>query len=441
MLGYIPTSLFSGPAMTTSLAETLMSTTKGSPSAQPRTLRGRSSAETRSAVLDLIRSARTISRVELARRSALTEATISKITKELLGAGLVERAGYADSTGGKRAVLLRLAGGGVHALGVTLDVSRCVIVLCGADGAEVARSEVRGTGQDEPLVALRRLAGDIEVLLSSQRVDRSSVIGLGVAAPGARRGSALGWTTAAALQDEWDPIPVAEELSALTGLTVLRENDADCAALGEYWASSEATRDFVTVYMSYGIGAGIVVNGAIYRGASGNAGEIGHTVVDPAGLPCWCGSRGCLETVASPRAIVREALGLPRLRASLAADRPGLEPGFSELYRRFAERAADGDREATSLLDQAVSHFAVAVGNLVNTLDLDLVVLAGSGFAGVAEAYLCALQDRLRTTAFMRDVHPITIRLAATGPETAALGAASVVLHRHLTPHRSAVVA
>lgn len=415
-----------------------MSGFQDEPAALPRTLRGRSSADTRSAVLDLIRSARTISRVELARRSALTEATISKIVKDLLSAGLIVQAGYAESTGGKRAALLRLSDGGVHALGMTLDVSRCVIVLCGADGAELARSEVQGTGQDDPAVALNRLAHDIGRLLRKQGVDRSSVVGLGVAAPGARRGSALGWTTSAAVQDQWDPFPVADELARLTGLVVTRENDADCAALGEYWTSSEPTRDFVAVYMSYGIGAGIVVNGAIYRGASGNAGEIGHTVVDPAGIPCWCGSRGCLETVASPRAIVREALGLPHLRASLAVDDGS---AFTELYRRFADRVAAGDEAAVRLLDHAVEHFAVAIGNLVNTLDLDLVVLAGSGFARVAGAYQSALETRLKRTAFMRDVHPTTVRLAAVGPETAALGAASVVLHRHLTPHRSAVIA
>src|SRR4051812_32995163 len=93
--------------------------------------KGRSYAETRSAVLDLIRSSGAISRVDLSRRSALAEATISKIVKELLATGLVVQSGFAESTGGKRPALLRLSDVGVYALGVTMDFHRCVVVLCG----------------------------------------------------------------------------------------------------------------------------------------------------------------------------------------------------------------------------------------------------------------------------------------------------------------------
>ena len=398
----------------------------------PATLRGRSSAETRSAVLDLIRSSGAISRVDLARRSALTEATISKIVKELLATGLVVQSGYAQSTGGKRPALLRLNGGGAHAVGLTLDFHRCVIVLCGADGTELARREVQGTGDDELVVTVDRLAAEVDGLLEQERVDRASITGIGVATAG-RRGSPVGGIEPSSF-DGWESYPVEAELERRTGFPVVRENDANCAALGEYWASQEPARDFVAIYMSQGIGCGIVINGAIYRGASGNAGEIGHTTVDPDGLPCWCGSRGCLETVASPRSIVRAALAEHGLRARLGVD-DGTPP--DRVYGRFLGLAADGDEQARAILDRAAEHFAAAVVALVNTFDLDLVVLAGAGFAGAGETFLTAARTRVEQTAFMRELHPITVRLAAVGSETAALGAASVVLHRHLTPHRT----
>lgn len=402
----------------------------------PHTMRGRSSAETRSAVLDLIRTSGEISRVDLAKRSALTEATISRIVKELLAAGLVVHAGFAQSTGGKRPALLKMNGGGAYALGLTLDFHECVIVLCGADGSELARRQVDGLGYDDPPVVLDRLAAAIEGVLAEQGVDRSTIIGLGVASAG-RRGSPLGWVADTSFFDVWEPFDVERELARRTGIAVERENDADCAALGEFWASSEPARDFVTVYMSHGVGCGIVINGAIYRGASGNAGEIGHTVVGPDGRPCWCGSRGCLETVASPRAMVREVLADPALRTVLQVDQDTSEV---EVYRRFADRVAAEDPAALRILAVATDALAAAVGNLVNTLDLDLVVLAGSGYAGVGEAFLAAVRARVERTAFMRELHPISVRLGATGSESAALGAASVVLHRHLTPHRSAAI-
>ena len=186
------------------------------------TMKGRSYAETRSAVLDLIRSSGGISRVGLARRSALAEATISKIVKELITEGLVVESGFAESTGGKRPVLLRLNDVGVCALGVTMDFHRCVVVLCGLDGTELARREAPGTGRDDPPIALDRLATAVVDLLESEQVDRSSIIGLGVAT-GGRRGSPLGWVVDASFVDVWESYPVEEELAARTGLSVLHE--------------------------------------------------------------------------------------------------------------------------------------------------------------------------------------------------------------------------
>ena len=98
-------------------------------------------------------------------------------------------------------------------------------------------------------------------------------------------------------------VPHRRRAGRLTGIPVTRENDANCAALGEYWTTGSASRDFVTFYMAYGIGCGIVLSGSIFRGASGNAGEIGHILADPNGQDCWCGRRGCLDTIASPRSV------------------------------------------------------------------------------------------------------------------------------------------
>lgn len=399
------------------------------------TLRGRSSAETRSAVLDIIRASGKISRVDLARRSALTEATISKIVKGLLAAGLIVPAGYAESTGGKRPALLKLNNGGRYAIGLTIDFHSSTIVLCGPDGTELSRTTADGTGVDDPAVVLDRLAADIEALMAREHVERSAVIGLGVASAG-RRGFPQGWNVDASFFDVWEPYSVENELALRTGLATIRENDANCAALGEFWVSPEPHRDFVAVYVSHGIGAGIVINGAIYRGVSGNAGEIGHMVSVPDGELCWCGSRGCLETVASPRAMVNKVLADPQLRAAVGVDE---RTPIAEVFRRLTSGVARTDPGVLQALETAARHFASAIGDLVNTLDLDLIVLAGPGFAGVEDVFLKAAQERVDSTGFMRELHPITVRLASVGSETAALGAASVVLQRHLTPHRVAL--
>ena len=272
-------------------------------------------------------------------------------------------------------------------------------------------------------------------LLQRRGIDKEAVVGIGVAS-GGRRGSALGWRLDAAFADLWEPFPTEDELSRLTGLSVLRENDANCAAIGEYWTTgSSPTRDFATIYMAQGIGCGVVIGGSIYRGASGNAGEIGHTLADPHGELCWCGRRGCLQTVASPLAINERILHDSTLR-SVCKVTNRMESG--EIYKRYGQLVREGVEPVVDLFHTAADHLASAVTDLVNTLDLDLISLAGPGFAELGENYHRIIEARLTETAFMREVHPITVRLGSAGPDAAALGAASVVLHRELTPHRLA---
>src|SRR5919202_5317272 len=144
-----------------------------------RSLRGRSFAETRSGVVDLIRSSGAITRVELSRRAGLTEGTISKIVKDLLADGVIVEAGRAESTGGKRATFLRLGDSGRWAIGITLDRERIVAVLCALDGSRVGALEVPGVGDGEPDVVLGRVADAVESLTGENDVPLPSVIGIG----------------------------------------------------------------------------------------------------------------------------------------------------------------------------------------------------------------------------------------------------------------------
>jgi predicted NBD/HSP70 family sugar kinase len=397
----------------------------------PRRLKGRSYAETRSAVLDLIRSRETISRVELSQLSSLTEVTISKIVKELLLEGIVIEAGQGQSTGGKRPRLLKLNTGVLYAVGVSLGISRIVIVLCGLNGKLIERADLPGMGGDPPTKVLARVAGAIQQIIENHRVWRESIVGIGVASSGRRRGP-LGWGADPEIARTWESFDTATELETLTGVTVLIENDANSVALGTFWAGgAPATSNFMTVYMDQGIGAGIVIGGAIFRGASDNAGEIGHIVVEPDGYECWCGSRGCLETVGPPRGLVRQVLADPGLRA-LFDDQ---EAGDQAIYERILDGLRDGVPQAEALISRSVRRVATVLLGLVNTLDLDRIQLAGPGFAAAGPRYVKELKTLVDQASFTRGVHSVAVELGGTGPDVAALGAASVVLHSSLTPH------
>jgi len=393
------------------------------------TLRGRSSAETRSAVLDLIRSSGEITRVELSRRAGLTEATISKIVSELIANGVVVNAGRAQSTGGKPATLLRLSTTELFSVGIVLDLPQIVVVLSSLDGAAAGTAEIAATREDDPDAVLARIVVAIHELLAEHGTTRESLIGIGVALPGRRDyqgANPLDW---------WEQISVRERLEKLIGIEVLLENDANCAALQEFWSGGiTPERDFVVVYAADGVGAGIVIDGDVYRGRSGQAGEIGHVFVDGDGPECWCGRRGCLEVTGTPLALAHRVHRMPDLLAEL-----GLDPDvpLRAIYAAVAERAvAEPGGRAAELVWGAAERVATAIVGMVNTLDLDLVVLAGPGFADAGKIYLETTRAALEHT-YVRSVHPVEVRLRASGTDSSALGAASLVLHRRLTPHHA----
>jgi predicted NBD/HSP70 family sugar kinase len=399
----------------------------------PRRLKGRSYAETRSAVLDLVRARESVSRVELAQLASLTEATISKIVRELLDEGIVIEAGRGKSTGGKRPILLTLNTGRLYALGVALDRWSTVLVLCGLNGSVVDRFVAAGSGSQSPRRVVSRAAGHVLKMLERNGIDRSSVVGLGVATSGRRHGP-NGWGVDAVLADVWDTFDTATELQSRVGIPVVMENDANCAALGAFWSGTDPRRDFMSVYMSSGIGAGIVIGGSLYRGASGNAGEIGHVVVVPDGEECWCGGRGCLETVGPPRGVLRTV----RADAALSARFPPADAdGAYEVkpFTRIARAYHDGDPVARELVEESARHVATVLLGLVNALDLDRVQLTGPGFATVGEVYARAVRERLAAAAVSRGVHEVEVEIGDVGPDVAAIGAASLVLHSNLTPH------
>lgn len=252
-------------------------------------------------------------------------------------------------------------------------------------------------------------------------------------AMGGRRQVLEAWPVETAT-DRWETYPVEIELQRLTCLSVMRDNDAHCAALGEYWTAGDSSRDFVTVYMAEGIGAGILVGG-IYRGSSGSAGEISHIEVDPDGPLCRCARRSCLATVATPQAILARIAADPRLAEACGVR---TEITFRERFRRFCYAVRASVPEAVELFETAATPLAFVILDLVNTFDLNLVTLAGPGFTQLGEEYQSRIQRQLNESAYPRDVHPITVRLGTEGFDAAALGAASVVLHRNLTPHHSA---
>ncbi|MGC5020524.1 ROK family transcriptional regulator [Micromonospora sp. DT47] len=364
------------------------------------------------------------SRAGIAADTGLTRATVSAVVDDLITGGLVAEAAPAPRAGaGRPARGLRLAADGPAGLGLEINVdylAACVVDLAGTvRHHEVRRADLRPVSPADALARLAELAGRAHTAAVREGL---TLAGATLAVPGlvdarglVRLAPNLGWRDVdvpALLTGH--PLPT-EPVDDVPPLVV--ENEANLAALGELHARPDGPRSFLHVSGEIGIGAGIVLDGALFRGARGWSGELGHVTVDPAGPTCRCGARGCLETYAGQEAVLAAA-GLAG--ADLPADTAA---------RRLADLAAAGDPATLDALRAAGTALGVAVAGVVNLLDLDTVVLGG-GYATLAPwlrpPVVAELADRVLTAAWS----PVTVRAAALGPASAAVGGAGAVVRR-----------
>lgn len=385
-------------------------------------------------ILDYIRGSGRISRVELARMSGLTQAAISNIVRRTIADGLVVETGFSESTGGKRRTLLDINSASRYAVGLSLEYQRMSFVVTDLSGHLVGRLITDGTRDVAPATVIERIGDQVEQLIVNLRVDPAAVVGIGVASPGPLD-SWAGVLRGEQPTPQWAGVAIEEQLAARTGRTVALDNDATCAALGEYWTSRHGSPRSVsaTVYMADGIGCGILMDGRVFHGTSSNAGELGHITLDIDGPECRCGARGCVEVYASPAAVLARARQQPELVEQLGLEPVGGHPraGFS----RIVKAAARGHQPSLELIVVAAARLGVGIVTLSNILDLDEVYLSGPGFGDVGALYARVIQDQLDHGTYMRAIHPVQVKISHIGTEAAALGAAALVLQRQITPY------
>ncbi|BDZ48725.1 sugar kinase [Frondihabitans sucicola] len=356
--------------------------------------------------------------------------------RALINDGLVREVGTALSTGGKRRTLLEITPSARCAIGVHLGPESMVFVVTNMAGGMIGRVRCEGTADSPPDLVVQRIASEIDTLILSLGLIRSAVVGIGIAAAGPLDYPA-GIIAASPPFDAWATYPLRDELAELTGLPVVVDNDATAAAVGEFWGGRvDAPLSFACLYMGAGIGAGIVINGSAFRGSASNAGEIGHVSLDVNGPLCYCGNRGCLEMLAAPAAVVASAGERGLLaeyvddpRAALAT-RTGIMRAFDEIARRAVRR----EPEALELIQESARYVAAGALGLVNLTDLDLIVLAGPGFAIAGALYVDAIRKHLATRTFARAIHGVEVRFSSNPRDAAALGASALVLQQSLAP-------
>ncbi|MET3933844.1 putative NBD/HSP70 family sugar kinase [Arthrobacter sp. OAP107] len=383
-------------------------------------------------ILDAIRRAAAgLSRVELAQIVGLSPQTISNISRRLLDQNLIVEAGKEGTGPGKPRTILRLNPAGMYAVGVHLDPAVATFVVLDLLGAVVQHSSVKTPDSSRPEAVITAIAAEIDKLIEASGVDRAKIAGLGVAAPGPIDHD-NGTVVEPPLLDGWDSVPLRDALAEATGLSVLMDKDVTSAAVAETWAGgASGAGSFVFMYMGTGIGCGIVLNDEVVRGTSGNAGEIGHIIVDPDGAPCDCGLRGCVKSTCIPQVLVAQA------QAAGILDEPGTATSGSAVQERFAilcEAADAGNSQAAAIIDKSAELVARAASAVANTLDVDRVVFGGPFWPLLSGRYLEKIPGLIQQSSDAGNIHPVEVVGTGVGEDVGAVGAACLVLEHTLAP-------
>ena len=280
--------------------------------------------------------------------------------------------------------------------------------------------------------AARVIARTVEMVraaMDAVEVREEGVAGAGIGAPGPldrERGVVIESPNLG-----WHEVPLQDMVAGRLGLPVAVENDANCAAYGEWWlGAGRGARRLVGLTLGTGIGGGIVLGGEIYHGASDAAGEAGHMTVHLDGRPCACGSRGCVEAYASGPAIAARAIeGLEAagdtVLATLVAEDPALVTSEA-----VCEAAAAGDGHAARILAETARILGVAVANLVHLFNPDVIVIGG-GVAAAGDLLFDPLRAEVHRRAFRSAAAACRI-VPAELPDTAGIIGAAAVLKRAL---------
>jgi predicted NBD/HSP70 family sugar kinase len=371
-------------------------------------------------VLRIVYEQGPLSRADVARATGLTRTTVSDVVEDLIDEGLAREMGVGPSTGGKAPILIEVPSDARHLVGVDVDhdrLSGAVVNLRGEVRRRAARDLVGGDGA----AAISELSSLVLELLGTAD---EPLAGVGIGTPGLV--DTASGTVRWAVGLEWHDVPIGPRLADLTGLPVVIVNDSQAAAMGEWaFGRHDASAAMIVVKVGEGIGAGIVIDGHLYPGDDSGAGEIGHTRVFEDGPRCRCGSQGCLETVASLRAVVERARDLvPNHPDSRLAGGPVTRESLLAAFR--AE-----DRLARRIVLEAARPLGRVLGAMIGTLGTREVALVGP-MTAFGEPWLEAVRVETRRSALALLVEQANIHLGTTGADVVELGAAAMLMTSEL---------
>ena len=382
-----------------------------------------------SSVLRYIHSNASISRTQLARVTGLNKSTVSSLIDELTERGLVCQTGTETSGIGRPASLLELNPEAGCIIGVEYGVDFVLVILANFGGEVIWRSQQAADPSDGQDATTAKVFKLIDQAIKVCETRQSRLLGLGIATPGTVQVDDGFLVYAPNLN--WCNIAFAKIYNErYPNLRVYVDNDANTAATGEHlFGVAQRNQDFVFLFGGVGIGAGLFLNGGLYRGQNGFAGEIGHSsfITDTIQRSCHCGNRGCWETYASQLSII------DRVKAHLQEEQSStlnnlIHDRRTLLSMRVIQQAAEsGDTVAIEALTEAGLAMGVGVANVINIFNPSLVVIGGP-ISSVAQFMLPGIMESMVRHTLPEISQGVQVKLSAFGSDSSVIGAVATVV-------------
>ena len=366
-------------------------------------------------VLRLLREEGTISRAELARRSNLSRSTVSSIIAALLAADVVRETGSGSSSGGRRPIMIELNYQSRYVVGVEIGSTLLTLLVTDLAANVLQRCQCSLDIAAGPRACVAHITKLLDLMLSEARIARERLLGVGVGVPGAPAIN-TGRLITPATMPGWHGTPLGSLLETALGLPVVVENAANLGALAEHrWGAARGGNNIVYLYLgNVGVGCGLILDGRLYRGDSGVAGDIGHLLVQEQGLAHSGGSAENLQA----------EVGVPALLARSRAQ--GLP---CEQVEDLIRLACQGNNRAVALIEAAGAEIGRVLVSLLNIINPGVVVVGGS-LAASGDLLLQPVRATLARQRHATAVDHVAIVPEALGGDVVALGGAAAILQQ-----------
>lgn len=316
-----------------------------------------------------------------------------------------------------------------YLLGIDIGGSKILTAITNPSGEIISSDYTVTPAREDVSKITEELIASIHRSVDGAKIKLEDIAAIGIGAPGISNPDS-GIVYSSPNLPSWRNVPLKQILMNIFKRPAFLINDANAAALGEfYYGAAREVRHFIYVTISTGIGGGIIINGEIYTGTLGTAGEIGHMIIKPDGPQCGCGNRGCWETLASGTALAREAK--QRIEAGIVTSILDIAEGKVEsITAEMVHAAADqGDATAKELIAQTSYYLGIGLANLVNIFNPKLIVIGG-GLANIGDTLLQPAYEVVRERAFREAYEAVGFVRVRLGRNSGVLGAAAFAFHK-----------